>query len=69
MARDPDRVVEGRVCVDCGEAFLLTEGEIAFFVHRGLMVPKRCEGCRAARKRQAGAADAGGRSGEARGRR
>jgi hypothetical protein len=58
MAREPDRVVEGRVCVDCGEAFVLTEGEIAFFARRGLMVPKRCEDCRAARKRQAGAAPA-----------
>ena len=57
---DCHRVVEIRGCVDCGENFTITAGEALFFERRGLLPPKRCEDCRAARKRQAGEADAGG---------
>jgi hypothetical protein len=66
---DADRVVEIRACVDCGEPFTITAGQQGFFDRRGLLLPKRCEDCRAARKRLAGARDAGGRDGDARGRR
>ena len=39
-----------RVCRDCGDLFTITEQEGQFFEHKGLQLPKRCQGCRAARK-------------------
>ncbi len=39
-------------CVECGQVFLLTAGERAFYTKRGLVEPKRCATCRAARRRQ-----------------
>lgn len=48
-------------CVDCGQEFVFTSGEQAFYAQRGFTeAPKRCSGCRAARKAQRGAGDAGG---------
>ena len=41
-----------RRCVDCGIGFTLGHGEVGFFTARGLQIPKRCEACRAARKRE-----------------
>lgn len=37
-------------CKDCGEVFLLSTGEKAFFSRRGLEPPKRCKTCRAIRR-------------------
>ena len=39
-------------CVACGQVFLLTAGERAFYTKRGLVEPKRCSTCRAARRQQ-----------------
>ena len=39
-------------CVDCGRVFLLMAGERAFYTKRGLVEPKRCSTCRAARRQQ-----------------
>lgn len=45
------------VCPDCGEAFLFTAAEAAFYVQKNLAAPpKRCKACRAARKERAGEA-------------
>ncbi|NQT73566.1 MAG: zinc-ribbon domain containing protein [Chloroflexi bacterium] len=38
-------------CVDCGQAFLFSEGEQRFFWSKGLEKPKRCPDCRELRKR------------------
>lgn len=47
-----------RKCVDCGGEYVLTTGERAFYVSRGLSLPRRCSECRAARRqaREQGAA-------------
>lgn len=37
-------------CVDCHEEFLFLTGEQRFFMSKGLTEPKRCPGCREARK-------------------
>jgi CxxC-x17-CxxC domain-containing protein len=48
-------------CVDCGEEFLFTVGEQAFFRERGLPnEPTRCKRCREARKAQRGEGGGGG---------
>ena len=39
-------------CVACGQVFLLTAGERGFYSKRGLVEPKRCSTCRAARRQQ-----------------
>ena len=51
-------------CVDCGQEFVFTSGEQAFYAQRGFTeAPKRCTSCRTARKAQRGAgASAGGGS-------
>jgi CxxC-x17-CxxC domain-containing protein len=42
---------EQLVCSDCGESFVFTAAEAAFYEERGLRAPpKRCKACRAARK-------------------
>jgi CxxC-x17-CxxC domain-containing protein len=49
-------------CVDCGEEFLFTAGEQAFYASRGLTnAPTRCKPCRELRKQQRGDGPAGGR--------
>lgn len=41
------------VCKDCGQDFLFTEGEQAFYKEKGLQSePQRCPKCRKARKVQ-----------------
>ena len=51
-------------CVDCGEEFLFTVGEQAFFRERGLPnEPTRCKRCREARKAQRGEGGGGGGGG------
>jgi CxxC-x17-CxxC domain-containing protein len=49
-------------CRDCGESFVFSSGEQAFFASKGLTnEPQRCPTCRAAAKRTRSAAPAGGR--------
>ena len=41
------------VCKDCGEEFIFTEGEQAFYKEKGFEnEPKRCPSCRRAKKQQ-----------------
>jgi CxxC-x17-CxxC domain-containing protein len=57
-------------CVDCGEQFLFTAGEQAFYATKGLTnAPTRCRACREVRKQQRAEAPQGprGRGGPARG--
>ena len=43
----PDRTIK---CVDCGESFIWTSGEQAFFHDKGLKnEPKRCKPCKQAK--------------------
>ena len=37
-------------CIDCGENFILSAEEQAFFKERGYEQPKRCKPCRQAKK-------------------
>lgn len=37
-------------CQDCGEEFIFTDGEEAFYKEKGFPEPKRCKNCRQARK-------------------
>ena len=43
-----DRVLH---CFDCGQSFVFTAGEQAFFQSKSLSEPKRCRPCRELRKR------------------
>ena len=48
-----DRVL---VCRECGQEFVFTAGEQAFYLERGLLNdPQRCPSCRAAKRRERGA--------------
>ena len=54
-----DQVIK---CVDCGEDFLFTAGEQAFYASKGLTnAPTRCKNCREARKQQRSEAPQGHR--------
>ena len=37
-------------CADCGHAYWLAAGELAFFTRHGLPKPKRCAACREAKR-------------------
>lgn len=37
-------------CADCGQEFVFTESEQAFYADRGFTTPRRCAACRAAKK-------------------
>ena len=37
-------------CIECQEHFILTPGEIQFYLDRQLHIPKRCPTCRKARR-------------------
>lgn len=52
-----DRTV---TCRDCGNAFVFTAGEQAFYTERGFSEPQRCPTCRAARKSQRNGGDSSG---------
>lgn len=45
-------------CADCGQEFVFTESEQAFYADRGFSTPRRCGACRAAKK--AARSDSGG---------
>jgi CxxC-x17-CxxC domain-containing protein len=47
-------------CSDCGQDFVFTESEQAFYADRGFTTPRRCAACRAAKKAARG--DSGGGS-------
>jgi hypothetical protein len=38
-------------CLDCGESFVFTAGEQAYFRSKSLSAPRRCQPCRNRRKR------------------
>ena len=64
MTNGEDRSIK---CVDCGEQFLFTAGEQAFYATKGLTnAPTRCRACRELRKQQRAEAPRGG-AGPARG--
>ncbi|MFM7230890.1 MAG: cold shock domain-containing protein [bacterium] len=59
MASTGDKSI---TCVDCGQEFLFTSGEQAFYAERGLTnAPTRCKPCRD--KRKASRGDGGGHGG------
>ena len=37
-------------CVECKDTFQLKDGEMDFYVQKGLSIPKRCRSCRKDRK-------------------
>lgn len=47
-------------CADCGQEFVFTESEQAFYADRSFTTPRRCAACRAAKKAARG--DSGGGS-------
>lgn len=49
-------------CVSCGQRFTWSAGEQAFYRERGLSAPRRCPGCREARRRGPAAAQGPPRS-------
>jgi len=61
MATGEDKSI---TCVDCGEEFLFTASEQAFYRERGLTnEPTRCKSCRDRRKASRGAGGGGGGGG------
>jgi CxxC-x17-CxxC domain-containing protein len=52
-------------CRDCGQEFVFTAGEQAFYQERGYSEPQRCAACRAQRKAQRASSgyDSGGYGG------
>ncbi|MEK7205754.1 MAG: zinc-ribbon domain containing protein [candidate division NC10 bacterium] len=47
-------------CVDCGQAFVFTAGEQEFFAQKGFQnEPKRCKGCKSAKRSAAGGSGTG----------
>jgi len=53
MKRDLSQQFRDKVlhCYDCGQSFVFTAGEQAYFESKGLSEPKRCQPCRELRKR------------------
>lgn len=43
-------MTEKNICKECGEEFLISEGEKLFYDERELAYPKRCKSCRQAKK-------------------
>jgi hypothetical protein len=41
---------ERLICCDCGQPFIFSAGEKAFFWSKGLSTPKRCPVCRERRR-------------------
>jgi len=39
-------------CEGCGDSFVFSAGEARYFRERGLVQPKRCPACRAARRKE-----------------
>jgi hypothetical protein len=49
---DEIATMRGLRCVDCGALFNVSAREQAFYSARALSQPKRCQGCRDARRRE-----------------
>jgi len=47
-----------KVCKECGNEFLFTQGEVDYYVMHDLSQPKRCQPCRKGRKLQKPATEA-----------
>lgn len=45
----PDQTL---VCKDCGDEFVFTENDQAFYEEKGYTPPKRCKKCRAINKQR-----------------
>lgn len=61
MATGEDKSI---TCVDCGQEFIFSAGEQAFYRERGLTnEPTRCKSCRDARKANRGDSHGGGGGG------
>src|SRR5262245_5462790 len=41
-------------CASCGQSFVFTGGEQAYYAQNGLQEPRRCKACRAQRRAQGG---------------
>jgi hypothetical protein len=50
-------------CSDCGDDFLFSERDQAFFTQQGYTPPKRCKACRAVRKANQPQGQKGSRNG------
>jgi CxxC-x17-CxxC domain-containing protein len=46
-------------CRDCGQTFVFTAGEQAFYQERGFSEPQRCPACRSKRKAERGSSSGG----------
>jgi hypothetical protein len=57
--RTSDAIVERKLCVDCGEMFSITGRQLAWLSARNLQPFRRCETCRAERRRERGEQPAG----------
>lgn len=52
------------VCRDCGQDFVFSAGEQAFYLERGFVEPARCPSCRASRRQSRPPAEGGAQRGE-----
>lgn len=52
------------VCRDCGQEFVFSAGEQAFYMERGFVEPARCPNCRASRRQSRPPAEGGAPRGE-----
>jgi len=52
------------VCRDCGQEFVFSAGEQAFYIERGFVEPARCPSCRASRRQSRPTAEGGATRGE-----
>jgi len=53
MPRGPlsvDEMSGGRTCIECGNEFTVSEGEVSFLIEKGLKVYRRCSQCRRPRR-------------------
>lgn len=55
VVETPNDGIKGDIqsdCAECGQEFVLTEGERRFFKSKALAQPRRCSPCRAARRQE-----------------
>jgi hypothetical protein len=50
---EPEEDNELRICVECGQRWVLTEKNRDWFIEKRLVLPRRCEMCRSVRRRAA----------------
>lgn len=51
---DNNKVCVTRICIECGEKYNLTYGQVLFYAEKGLNLPRRCKNCRKNRKNNNG---------------